>query len=564
MTAETGTAETERRPASVRGPLLVALVASLVLFWNLGGRYLWQDEAACAVLAERMMEHGRPLAYDGVNLITMDEFRPEDSSTVALHAGRAKEGVRYFVEHGDFKDDTTWIGQPWGQFVAAGLSLKLFGHGTWQARFPFALAGVVTAVLLFAFVRRRFDDPWMAGLAVALLLGNTFWFLHVRQCRYYGLTTLLLVTTLLAYLRWQEGRRFGAALFVASAWAWFQSDFGSVWPVLGVLFADSMWSRWGIRVKRWATLVVFGVLGACVLPFALYYEIFDRVKERFEPLGTTYTVLFYYLNQFQLPLIVLAVALAFGLRDRRAPTTIAVRRILLLSAGIVAAEYVVMPVVGPLAFYRYLVDLTPLSCLLVAYAVVRVTRLAPGGVAATRAFAVAVTAVLLFTPWLSLPVSSRISRSYKPKGSMGGWTRPELAGAFEQLAGRGPDPNRELVEALAPRLAPGDEILVNYEDVPLMFYLDHAIRGGIGCFRVLDPDAPPARFSAIRQSVTFTHWRVYNTAFGAGGLTWRGVPVHASDVPWGNNPDPNGYRYTLPAEEGSVGPIDVREVGGDG
>jgi hypothetical protein len=542
--------------------VLVASIASLLLLWNLGGRYLWQDEAACAVLAERMLEHGRPLAYDGVNLITMDEFRPEDGMIVGQHAGSAEDGVRYFIEHGDFKDDTTWIGQPWGQFVFAGLSLKVLGHGTWQARFPFALAGIVTALLLFGFIRRRFDDPWMAGIAVALLLGNVFWFLHVRQCRYYGLASLLLVTTLLAYLRWQEGKRLGAPLFVASALAWFHVDFGSVWPVLGVLFADSLLSTGKARGNRLAPLVVFGAAGACILPFALYYEIFDRVKERFEPLGTTYTVLFYYLNQFQLPLVVFVCALVFGLRDRRSPTSITVRRILLLCAAIIAAEYVTMPIVGPLAFYRYLVDLTPLSCLLVAYAVVRAARLVPGGAHAGRAVALVSTAVLLFTPWLSLPVSTQIHRRYKTKGSMGGWTRPELAGAFEQLVGRGVDPNRAVVEALAPRLSPGDEVLVNYEDAPLMFYLDNPIRGGIGCFRALDRVAPPPRFSVIRKSVTFTHWPVYNAAHGAGRFTWGDLEVDAPDVPWGNNPDPNGYRHTLPEVTEAAETVDLRELTG--
>lgn len=46
--------------------MTVVLIAAIaVLGWNFAGQYLWQDEAATAVLAQRLLRFGKPLGYDG-------------------------------------------------------------------------------------------------------------------------------------------------------------------------------------------------------------------------------------------------------------------------------------------------------------------------------------------------------------------------------------------------------------------------------------------------------------------------------------------------------------------
>ncbi len=71
-------------------PMLLFLLAAVLLFFNLGTKYLWQDEAATAVLGSRLMKFGKPLAYDGMNLITMDHFYGEDASTLGERTGDPK------------------------------------------------------------------------------------------------------------------------------------------------------------------------------------------------------------------------------------------------------------------------------------------------------------------------------------------------------------------------------------------------------------------------------------------------------------------------------------------
>src|SRR5512137_2012600 len=131
-------------------PITVVLAcAAALLLWRLDAVYLWQDEAATAVLAERMLKYGKPLAWDGRNLITMDSMADEDPATLHERTGNVDAMLRYLVARKDFRADTTWVNQPWGQFVAAAASLGVLGHGTWQARLPFALAGLATVLLLY-------------------------------------------------------------------------------------------------------------------------------------------------------------------------------------------------------------------------------------------------------------------------------------------------------------------------------------------------------------------------------------------------------------------------------
>jgi len=92
------------------------------------------------------------------------------------------------------------------------------------------------------------------------------------------------------------------------------------------------------------------------------------------------------------------------------------------------------------------------------------------------------------------------------------------------------------VEALARVASAKDEILINYEDVPLMFYTDYRIRGGIPCFRVEDSSWVPPRFVVYRRSVNFVHKAVFKREIMR--YRWRQIPCDVPDVPWGNIPEP--------------------------
>ena len=495
--------------------------------------YLWQDEAATAVLAERMLQYGRPLAYDGRNLITMDSFSDEDPATIDARIGNPAAELEYLVRRRDFKADGTWVGQPWGQFVVAALSLSLLGRGTAAARAPFAAAGILTVLLLYSFARRLFEDRTVALLAAGLLVANALWIAHSRQCRYYALSSLCLLAAVAAFTRWQRRAAWSAPVFVAIGWVYFQCDYGSFFPAMAVLFAVALASSWP-RVTR--PLVTFGILGALIAPFAVYYGILGRVRNPSASFDDRVLATLFNVNQYIIAFPLLAVAVWLLWRRWTVIPEVA-REVLVVSLLMIAALAIWVPLVAPHPFHRYVVELTPLASLVAAWALCEVARsLASrtGRAWSRNVFLAAGAALTIFTGLLSVPGTLAVVQHYRDP-----IVRPEFLGLFREIFCWRPDPNRDVIEVLAPMLRPGDEILVNYEDIPFMFYTHARIRGGVAAFRVEDETASPPRFLVLRRTVPFVHWPVFNRVRDR--YLWRELPTDAPDLPFGNNPDPTFF-----------------------
>ena len=515
-----------RNPWEILTPAIIAGLAALLLFWGLTDKYLWQDEAATAVLAARMLKFGRPLAYDGVNLVTIDHFAAEDEAPIDLRTGNPRAAVEYYTKRGDYKSDTTWKWQPWGQFVAAAAGIAALGKTTLGARLPFALAGFATVMLLFRLVRKYCGSLPMAALAALLLLSNAYWILHARQCRYYSLSSLLLVLTLFGYARWQFGGRLGAAAFVAAAWCWFQVDYGTVWPVLAVLFLDAFLAR---RHNVWRTAAVGAALAAAIAPFVFYYELWGRLSVQAGDWNDRFMDDLFNMNEYVAPaLVVLAAAALLAWRWKKLPEP--ERRLVAVACGTLLALALWIPTAAPEAFLRYAIIAAPAGALVAAWLVVRA--------AGRHAMLVPVgAAVLALTPWASLPLHAVAPPPDWYTNSP--LLRGELPVLCAEVFGHRADPNRLVAEWLRRNAAASDEILIDYEDLPLMYYLPNPIRGGIAAFRVEDDAKTAPRFLVLRKSVRFVHWPVFLRE--AARYHWVPVGLKAPDVMWGNNPDPMAH-----------------------
>jgi hypothetical protein len=500
--------------------VLVGL-AALLLLWGLGQPYLWQDEAATAVLARRMLRYGRPLAYDGVNLITIDHSVAENSGSIAERDRDPHAAVSFYVERGDLKQDTTWKWQPWGQFVLAAASFKLLGETTLAARLPFAVAGVITVLVLFQFALRYVGDARIAVLSSVFLTCNSYWILHGRQCRYYGLSTLLLLLTIYAYTRWQRSARWGAALFILAAWCWFQVDYGTLWPVLAVLFTDAFVAD---RAKLWRPLLVIAVLAGAIAPFAFYYELWGRLSAQDGTWFQRFLLNLFNLNEYILPILVVVVAAVLLIRSSRTLES-SEKRTIAVIAAIFFALLLWIPSVAPAPFLRYIIATAPLGCLLAAWALVRVV----GNRSSIWIWVGAMIYVL--TPWLSLPLHALPMRQRDVS-----FLRPELAAMGRNVFGCPDDPNKPVIDWLRQNARPSDEILINYEDIPLIFYLKNPIRGGIAAFRAEDDDVRPPDFVVLRRSADFGHWLVYQRELTR--YSWEPMPIEALDIRCGICPDP--------------------------
>jgi hypothetical protein len=152
-------------------------------------------------------------------------------------------------------------------------------------------------------------------------------------------------------------------------------------------------------------------------------------------------------------------------------------------------------------------------------------------------------------------VSAFLPAKIQPQNGIGFFVRPELAYLKAEVLGTTLiDPNRATIEFLRERLKPGDEVLINYEDMPAMFYLDANIRGGAPCFRVGERTGPPPRFVIIRRTAQFFpyQWKVIEKFVNQCRL--RQIKAGIPDTPWGNCPDPfiNYVELGKPKEEALV------------
>ena len=518
-------ASVARYEAWYRAGLLAMIVgiAAVLLLWGLGDKYLWQDEANTGVLAVRLLRFGRPLAYDGVNLVSIDHFAAEDATSINQRTNQAAAAVDYYVGRGDFKPDTTWKFHPWGQFVIAALGLTLLGQTTVAVRLPFALAGVVTVVLVYRLVRTCCGSSLTASIAAMLLTFNAYWILHSRQARYYALSSLFFVLTLIAFERWQRGNRWGAPAFVVAAWCWFQIDYGTVWPVFGILFAVALIEA---RHRLWHTLFVGAVLAAALGPFIYYYELWGRRSVQAQGWGERFWANLFNINEYVAPAIVVLGATALVARRWKGLVESERRLVAIACATPIALAFWV-PFAAPQSFLRYSIIAAPAGAIIGSWLVVRIAG-------AQSRWAWVGAAILIVTPWLSAPLHAVVAPpQWIPPGSA---LRPELSILASEVFREQPDPNKLVVDWLKRNAQPSDEILINYEDLPLIYYLPNPIRGGIAAFRVEDDTKTPPRFLILRRTAGWVHWPVFIREMQR--YAWEPVAIDAPDVPWGNNPDP--------------------------
>src|SRR4030095_4134180 len=137
--ARVGASPSQHAPNARRrrelAPLVVLLaIAAVLLFADLGGPRLWEDESDTALYARSITRHGLPLAWDGRTFVDSD-----DGHRVVAHA---------------LGPPLVMVGTPWLPYYAAAASFAVFGESEWAARLPFALAALAAVGALYTFVLR--------------------------------------------------------------------------------------------------------------------------------------------------------------------------------------------------------------------------------------------------------------------------------------------------------------------------------------------------------------------------------------------------------------------------
>jgi 4-amino-4-deoxy-L-arabinose transferase-like glycosyltransferase len=176
--------------------------------------------------------------------------------------------------------------------VSVRLSYALFGTGLWQTRLPAAIAGILTCLVLYAFLRR--ETTWSIAVAATLLLTlSGFVVSHNRVAYTESIQTLLVTVGFFAALRSRAAAPWAAvsAMALIAAMLAKPSSLGCVVAV--VLLVGFQLLRDTEHRPQWLRATgVFCVTGlAClaVLAFALVVPNWEGFTAEVRQLGRTAT-----------------------------------------------------------------------------------------------------------------------------------------------------------------------------------------------------------------------------------------------------------------------------------
>ncbi len=496
-----------RPPAPVA---LLAALAALLIFTNLDARYLWDDEAETALLAQRVLRFGVPIAWDGRDLIS------QECST-------------------DYDANYLWRQTPWLPIYATALSFALFGADTAWARLPFALLGVLAVPSLYALARAVLVDRGPALLSTGLLVLSVPFLLHVRQDRYYALAIVAAIWVLYFFFAALRRDRLLPVLGLALALTLlFHSNYLVFFAtVTGLLLASC-----AARPDAGAALRLAGAGAATLLINVPWIGVFDLLGKGGTVLAASSAKLFvatlvWYARRIDLyafPVLALAALVAAGVLIRgvrwlgRWPAPAACLTLAAFCAG-----HLLFLAAMPFAFFRYLVTLLPAFALLTAAAVV---ALWSGG----RALAV-----------LALLVTLLVDRADLWRGTLDS----TLWKYVHEVTTGEPGVTGALVSYLRLAGRPGERLFISYGDLPLRFYTELEIRGGQGCQSLAGwprPDwivlrhffrfhmsAPAAAEDEARTA------RFLRAELSSG--RYRAIELSAVDTVWENIPEPESHVY---------------------
>lgn len=512
----------------------ILIVAAILLLTRLDDRFLWQDEAETALLAESVLVHGVPTAYDGRNLISQEgqqEFEPPDYR---------------------------WFWTPWLQHYATAASFAILGPSTLSARLPFVLFGLGTILIVYQVTRSLSREPRVAAMASILLTANVPFLLHVRQCRYYAPACFFGVLLLWQYLRVREERRGAAVWLGVAATGLFHSHY-----VVCAGFVLGLALHFAIFDRRLEVLRRFILPGVVTILLAAPYlaGFLAQGSEQALP-GLTRSLsslreAVFHIDRYVFPFPLLIVAAGIWLVGRRGKAAEEEDRALLVTAStlpfIAVATVGLLVTVMPWFFFRYYVALIPIGAIAQALILLPLLR---------RSVPAAMTlAVILACTDLAgriLPLEQRIpSQSVRhfqtgderPENVVGAWARfvPLAAYVYEIMHERS-GPIEAAVDYLRSNTRPGDRILVTYGDLPIQFYTDLEVVGGLS-------GRDPAPFvdaewlfvrahthrSGDRRLKKFIATRVDRKAYQA-------IDLPVLDVPYENRPDPTYHKFRSPSE----------------
>jgi len=474
------------------GVLAVGAAAAVLLLANLDSPYLWQDEAQTALIAETVLAGGLPRGTDGTNFFSQEL------------------GVEYGPDH-------LWRWHTWLPFYLAAGFFAVLSPGTASARLPFALLGVATVLLVGATARRWWRAEPVA-IASALLLASSvpFLLLH-RQARWYAAASFASLLALYLYGR-LDGSRAAAFGLAGALLLLFHSHYLYAATLLAALLVHAALLE---RQRLRTTIRVAAAVALLCAPWLWWLsgiELGERYAARLGDWEIAVRQTRYYgarfFGEILEPLFALAPILLLADRWRRglplwtvSPATRSHAALLLLFVG---TTILALGTAAPGSYFRYLAPLVAPAFLLIGLAV--------GSLWARSRIA----AAALVGVW---------------------WIQASLGDFAYELTHDFDGPIEGIVGFLQTRAEPGDTVAITYGDLPLKFYTDLRVLGGLTGEDTAG--AADARFIIVRRHRGSPEERRLAEVFGGfvRPATHRPIAIPYPDTAFENREDPALHRF---------------------
>jgi hypothetical protein len=521
--AVSGTSEVGQASSRSDGVLWAILgLAAILLFWGLGDRSLWQDEAETALLGKNILRFGRPLAFDGTNVISQEASK-------------------------EFGPDYLWRWSPWIQLYIAAGSFAVFGPTTLAARLPFTVLAFLAIPLTYRLARRLFDSIAVARLSALFLALSVPFLLYARQSRWHGPAYLLLVGLLLCLDAMRRGRRSAVLGFAVCAAIFFYTNFFVAIGVLAALAAATVLYRPDRRMLS-SLATAYALTATTCLPGLFFFNSF-REGGNFDlaMFGEQLRIYGAAGLTFVLPLPAIAVLFYFLFRRREVAGLRQDWKQNVLFLLVFSLLYVLYLSLGPWMMFRYLtVVLVPAALVLgvAAYGVMQWNRVA----------SVAVVLLLICTnaihllPLGYLPKTANVTYSTVNNFPSVGPVGFPLACYLYELAYPIKDSEAILADYLREHASRNEVVLAQYGDLPLQFYTGLRVVGGMqGQPLPTNPDWIVQRGFVLNQNTPGKDGSVLD-------FIRSQIPTHeyvmvltAPDLMLANNPEPQWHLYRRPA-----------------
>lgn len=406
--------------------VFILLVFSVFfLFYGLGTRYLWQDEAQTPLIAKTILQTGFPYGTDGVNFFSQE--------------GGIEYGHNYL-----------WKWHPWLPFYVEALSIKVLGNSNFAFRFPFAVFGLASIMLVYLMMKRLTGSWSQAAFCAVSSAFSTAFLLLARQCRYYSMEMFFCAGALMFYADYLERRKNSSLVLL---FVFMTCIFHTLYVYFFVLLA-----AFGLhqllfiqkRQKNAVLLLLTSFFFNLPFIFTLYSINFSKANGNMFDAGriahmiTSYGA---YALKYLFPLFALLLAvMMFGIRIRKDKSTAMPRDITVVLILFVLVTMVLIPVMTPTPFLRNIAGIViPLALL--------------SGILCYNLYLINKSAGIMFM--IIIILSSPLMKFVH-----------EITTNWEEAG-------ECIVNFINANSVPTDEVLITYPDMPLKLYTKLRIHGGL-------------------------------------------------------------------------------------